>query len=109
MREPFPPLPKSLKGALHDYKVERPVRIDPQDSAGEHCSTVLPQTIKVNADLTPNWAWQTFYHELLHVVEEEQHLELTEDVVERLALGLFALWRRNGWVLPGAPRAPKSR
>lgn len=95
-------MPARVKGALHDYVVEQVARIDQQDSAGEHCSTTFPQTIKLNASLTPNWAWQTLFHELLHVVEEEQHLDFTEDQIERLALGLFALWRRNDWVLPGA-------
>lgn len=96
-------LPSHVRGALVDYDVLVVDRVDDQDSAGEHDSLRVPATIRIKAALPPHWRWQTLWHELLHMVEEEQTLDLTEDEVERLAVGLCALWRRNAWPQPGMP------
>lgn len=96
------PLPAHIIGALHDYVVELVARVDDADSDGEHDSLSVPPRIRIKASLPPAWQWQTLWHELLHMIEEEQHLDLTEDQCERLALGFAALWRRNGWTNPGA-------
>jgi len=93
-------LPKVVKGAIVDYEVQLINPVDDQNSAGEHDSLSTPATIKVKSSLPPHWQWQTFFHELVHMVEEEQHVDLSEDEVERIALGLYACWRRNGWELP---------
>ena len=95
-------LPLRIRGAVADYVVEIVDRVDDQDSAGEHDSLASPATIKVKAALPPHWRWQTFWHELIHMLEEESLVDLTEDEVERLAIGLYACWKRNGWVPPGA-------
>ena len=93
-------LPDVVYGAIRDYAVQIVERVDAEDSAGEHDSLSQHGTIKIKAILPDDWRWQTFFHELLHMVEEEQHLDLTEDVVERISLGLYACWRRNNWALP---------
>lgn len=95
------PLPERVEGAIVTYEVQVVEHVDQQGSAGEHDSLSSPATLKVRAGLPADWRWQTFFHELLHMVEEEQHVDLSEDQVERIALGLYACWRRNGWELPG--------
>lgn len=94
-------LPTTVVGSIVTYDVQVLDRIDQEDSAGEHDSLSTPATIKVKASLPADWRWQTFFHELLHMVEEEQFIDLTEDQVERIALGLYACWKRNNWSLPG--------
>lgn len=95
------PLPASVRGALCDYVVQLVERVDAADSAGEHDSTTTNPVIKIRANLPEHWRWQTLWHELLHMIEEEQNMDLTEDQVERLALGLCACWGRNQWRQPG--------
>ena len=94
------PLPSRVVGALVDYDVLVVDRVDDLDSAGEHNSLSVPATIRIKASLPEHWRWQTLWHELLHMLEEEQLVDLSEDEVERLAVGLCALWRRNEWVQP---------
>ena len=95
-------LPSSIIGARCHYHVELCERVDAEDSAGEHDSMHEPPSIRIKASLPEHWRWQTLWHELLHMVEEEQTLDLNENQVERLATGLCALWWRNKWEQPGA-------
>lgn len=97
-------LPARIVGALHDYDVALVERVDDADSEGEHDSLRVPPRIAIKASLPESWQWQTLWHELMHVIEEEQHLDLSEDQCERLALGFAALWRRNAWENPGERR-----
>lgn len=95
-------LPLNIRGLLTDYQVELVSKVDEEESAGEHCSTQVPATIRIDDALPEWWQWQTLFHEMLHMWEEEQHLDLTEDQIERLALAMYGCWHRNCWVLPGA-------
>ena len=89
-------LPERIAGALCDYQVLVVERVDDADSCGEHDSLSPTPTIKIRANLPEHWQQQTLWHELLHMIEEEQTLDFIEDEIERLAVGLCALWRRNG-------------
>jgi len=75
------------------------VTLDPslEGCIGE-CDT-FHQTIKVNPSLPEATLQDTLLHEVIHAVEEQLHLRMTEKQVFALAAGLFAVFRDNQEVL----------
>ena len=51
--------------------------------------------IVIDANQTAQSAQHTMLHEIIHSIEEKQHLELTERQVDCLALGLVNLINEN--------------
>jgi len=45
--------------------------------------------------------WVIFFHELIHSLEAESKIQLTEKEVNALSLTLFGCFMRNDWKLPG--------
>jgi len=46
--------------------------------------------------------WRTLFHELLHAIDQQLHLELfvkREDQMDSLALGILDTLVRNGWLV----------
>jgi len=100
----LPEIPKHVRGVLFDYKVVQVERFDDPDMYGDiDCDKGI---IRVLKNLEPAIKWQAFLHEFLHACEQEVGLKDLKDKkgdsdVDRLALAMFSLWRRNNWVLPG--------
>ena len=106
----LPPLPTAYQGDLCVYQVVIGTpdgSVDPefsQGACGLHNSITDAPALYINSAMPEWWRWQTFFHEVLHSIEEEMALDLKDGKtgeVERLALGLYRAWRRNGWKLPG--------
>ena len=102
--ESWPDLPKRVKGVLFKYKV---IEVDSFDDADQYGITDVDKgTIKILQSLEPSLKWQTFFHELIHVCEQEVGMrELKDDKgdsdADRLGLALISIWQRNKWILPG--------
>lgn len=100
----WPKLPKKVIGALCDFDVimrepmDMPTGNDDYGDFSSHCRK--PQ-ININKSSVEHWQWQTFLHELTHMIEEESGVKLKEEQTDRWALAWLVLWRRNGWMLPG--------
>lgn len=98
----LPPIPRSVLGAL--CKVPVKIRHLP-DAAGMFLSGNRKPQIRINKVLPHDYRWQTFFHELIHLMELDGGFELKDEDhdshVDRLATQMFATWLRNGWTLPG--------
>jgi len=42
--------------------------------------------------------WQTFIHELLHVLEFEHKIKISHKLIDKLEAPIFQLLKLNGWV-----------
>ena len=104
----WPKLPKKVKGALCDFTVNlrepQDMRVSPDDY-GDFSSHHRKPEINVNKVSPEHWQWQTFFHELTHLIEEEAGIEMKDNKgnseIDRFAFAMLAVWRRNGWALPG--------
>lgn len=60
--------------------------------------------IYIRKGLRSSQRWKAFFHELLHVVEYDVGLDLDDEghsgAINRLALGLYAIFLANNWSLP---------
>lgn len=54
-----------------------------------------PLTIRISSGLTPDDEKETLIHEITHAVELQMNLDLPEDAVRQLSIGLFAVLRDN--------------
>lgn len=72
------------------------------DNALEGCigeCDTYNQTIKVNPSLPEATLQETLLHEVIHAVEEQLHLRMTERQVFALATGLYAVFKDNQEIL----------
>ena len=100
----WPDLPKKVNGVLFSYKLTEVENFDDPDCYG--VTDTDKGTIRILKSLEPEMKWQTFWHELIHVCEQEVGMKPLKDDKEdsdadRLGLALISLWQRNKWVLPG--------
>lgn len=51
--------------------------------------------VVINPNQTAESLIHTFVHEVIHSIEQKQHLEMTERQVDLIALGLIDLFRNN--------------
>lgn len=100
----LPPIPKKVKGSLSVVPVKR-ARTEDGISGKFHAESFGNPEIEISELLPPNYAWQAFFHELIHLMELEGGFELkdkeNDSHVDRLAYQLLATFLRNGWTLPG--------
>ena len=108
MSELWPKLPRKVKGALCDFTVNQLEPMDMRvsvDDFGDYSSMHRKPDININKTLPEHHRWLTFWHELIHLLEEEAGIELKDEKnnseVDRFALAMLSLWRRNDWALPG--------
>ena len=88
-------LPKIVKYGPRRYKVitKEITAIDTEVCYGT--VSHLEETIQI-ANKYPEWRQEeTFIHELTHIIDDDLHLELTEEQIDGLARGLCILLREN--------------
>jgi len=95
----MPKLPEVVRGAITDYRIvhrkhkTRAGRIKIYGKGGA--------IIEINPDMSYDLQIATLVHELLHACDEETGGGLKEREVDRISVAWVALYRRNGWKLPG--------
>lgn len=75
------------------YRISVVDKVDDEDSLGE-CNDVL-QRILVKAGQRPDQAMDTVLHEIVHAIDYQMHLSLTERQVHCVASGLTAVFLEN--------------
>jgi hypothetical protein len=51
--------------------------------------------IEIDRNLHPDKAGETFLHEVIHAIEQNMNLRMTENQVNNLALGLYQFLKNN--------------
>jgi uncharacterized protein YpuA (DUF1002 family) len=82
-----------LKIVGKTYTLSLVDQVDDQDSLGE-CNDVL-QRILVKSGQKPDQLMDTILHEVVHAVDYQMHLGLTERQVHAVAAGLTAVFLDN--------------
>lgn len=54
-----------------------------------------PLRISVGRDMAPDEERESLLHEVMHAIEYQQGLELKEDQIRQLSIGLFEVLRNN--------------
>lgn len=93
MSDPWLRLPTIIRIVGKRYKVLIVERVDEEDSDGE--SDPIEQTLRLLKTQGFEQARDTTLHEVIHGVDHQMHLKLTEEQVEGLATGLLAVKRDN--------------
>lgn len=92
-------LPKTLKVGAFDYSVEAWDSLAAEASMNYGRCSLLELKIQVAENLAPQHQAETFLHEMLHAVCQQQSIlhdaEDQEEVVRPIALGLAAVMRDN--------------
>ena len=98
-------LPDNITIGCYDYAVEQttePIIVDGEVCLGSF--SPLHQVLKIKADVSDQTKEQTFWHEAVHAIFDYYRIDVeemeTEDVVDILGTGLYALMKANG-ILPG--------
>lgn len=73
------------------------IRTGDSRSMPDHLGLCLPdqREILLNPDQSEQSIQQTLVHELIHSIEQKLHLDLTENQVDLMALGLLDLFKNN--------------
>ena len=102
MRE-LPPLPKKVRFGVVNCKVTVE-RVDEKAAEFSDDEEGYP-VIRISEKLCPNVQWQSFFHELIHLIEFKYNMNLKDTPhdsdVDRLAQGLMECFLLNKWPLPG--------
>ena len=100
----LPPIPSKIKGPLSAVPVVL-TRLDDGITGRFRGNDDGMPEILIEERLGLPYRWQTFFHELLHLLEMDGEFELkdkpNDSDANRLATGLLAMWLRNNWKLPG--------
>ena len=60
---------------------------------GDHCQKSLQ--VRIGSGMAPDEERETLMHELTHAVENQLGLDLKEEQVRQLSVGMFAVFRDN--------------
>ncbi len=105
-REKLPPIPKEVIGAYGVLKIQYVNKL-PKPENPEEYTIGLYQTDKNELTISilrrepRREKWVIFFHELLHNLEDEGAVSLTEKEVDAISKALFSCFLRNEWKLPG--------
>ena len=58
----------------------------------------ITQKINISTNQSHDSAVETILHEVIHIIDGELKLELSEETVARLAVGLYSAGYRNGGI-----------
>jgi len=83
--------PLKIIGKTYNFQVVD--KVDDADSLGE-CNDVL-QRILVKSDQKPDQLMDTILHEVVHAIDYQMHLGMTERQVHAVAAGLTAVFLDN--------------
>ena len=75
------------------YSISTVATIDDDGNSGE--IDVRACTIKLIDGLADHMRQESLLHEVIHGVDEELSIGLTEEQVRRLSVGLYAVYREN--------------
>lgn len=89
--------PKTIRVLGKEYRVEWDAVIDNPDpeaiTTGDNLQPIL--RIRIHKGLALDEERETLIHELVHAVENQLDLPMSEKTVRRLSVGLYALLRDN--------------
>ena len=105
-RKKLPPIPKEVIRADGIMKIEYVKKLPPPKNqerytAGLYDADSDEVTISIISHEPRREKWIIFFHELLHDLEIEGNVNLTEKEVEAISTALFSCFMRNDWALPG--------
>lgn len=89
-------IPKSFTLFGETYKVKKLVKVDKQDSWGEH--DPVKNIIKIKKGLNQEQQQQTFYHEIFHVILSNLgYTELNKDevLIDTMAKALHQIMKTS--------------
>lgn len=88
-------------GSLRAFGDNYEVRDDPDDLGVD---VVAGRTdhglLRVTLDTSSPIVQSTYLHEIIHIIDVEMHIQLSEATIVRLETGIRSVWRDNGWELP---------
>lgn len=89
--------PTYVKIGAHQYAVEYDDLIYDRDEQQEYMGRVSYQELKlqVKTGRAPSQMAETFLHEVVHAIDGDRRLELTEHQVDQIAAGLLAVMIDN--------------
>lgn len=81
----------TILGKPYDYK--RVDCYDDEEQVGEYDPTIcLITTLK---SLTKDFEREKILHEIIHAIDDEMDLDLSDTQVKRLSIGLYAVYKEN--------------
>lgn len=96
-QEPEPcRVPNTLKIGWRQYTISRDRDLLARGRSGEIDS--MEAKIRVGIEATPLQLAETLLHELIHAVDSDRNLDLTETQVWNLSMGLTAVLQDLGWM-----------
>lgn len=89
--------PTTTKLGIHTYTVSYPDQLINRDTHQPLFGRVLnePQTIELLSIMQPSRLFEVLLHEQLHVIADDFGMDLGEDAVRQLTMGLSALLTNN--------------
>jgi hypothetical protein len=108
-------LRKTLKVGAYRYKVtssRTPLLVNNRECYGVHDAEELTISYCTTPTQHPTHLKSVLWHETVHAICHDRHIEMNEDDTERLAAGLNALMVDNGvefWELPNKPKKAKAK
>lgn len=89
-------IPDRLKVGPFWYAIERPELIDRYAPETDGMCDYGRLEIKVENGLPAPRAEETFFHELVHAVDEFMCTQLSEEQMDQLSKGLYMVFKENG-------------
>lgn len=89
-------LPETLVVGAHTYRVVQDARLYQETTHSGECDT-FHHEIRIASPMPETETLKVFIHEIIHAIEDERDVTLTEDQVVGLAGGLAAVVIHNDW------------
>ena len=87
------PAQVTIDGIVYDVTLVKGLR---NESGKLDGSVTYAQTlIEIEAEMNQQAQWQTFLHEIFHIISVHRKLNLTEDQTDALSYGAIALFRNQ--------------
>jgi hypothetical protein len=81
---------------------------DSQDlRAGGYLASTKHSKLEIVVDTASPSVQSSYLHEILHIIDTELSLGLSEETVRRMEVGIRSIWHDNGWLLPEVPTPKK--
>ena len=105
-RKALPKIPPEVVTSFGIMEVKYVNKLPPPKNKQEYTAGLYSDengklTISILRREPRNEKWVIFFHELIHSLEAESKIQLTEKEVNALSLTLFGCFMRNDWKLPG--------
>lgn len=105
-RKDLPTIPKEVISATGFLKVRYVNKLPKTQEPGKYTAGLYERdkdslTISILRREPRREKWIIFLHELIHDLEVEGNIRLTEKEIDALSQALFSCFLRNDWKLPG--------